>query len=101
MSEPPPDDVPIRIGVSACLLGKKVRYTNVLQHILGFFKKDLDAAARQELLGHIVDYRRGLVPLVVPLTLIKHYVRLLGIEYLEEQVYMNSHPKELALRNHV
>ena len=75
--------------------------TNVLQHILGFFKKDLDRAARQELLDHIVDYRRGLVPLVVPLTLIIHYVRLLDVEYLKDQVYLNPHPKELALRNHV
>jgi uncharacterized protein YbgA (DUF1722 family)/uncharacterized protein YbbK (DUF523 family) len=75
--------------------------TNVLQHILGFFKKDLDKAARQELLDHILDYRRGLVPLVVPLTLITHHVRLLGVEYLQDQVYLRPHPKELALRNHV
>ena len=75
--------------------------TNVLQHILGFFKKDLDAAARQELLDHIVDYQRGFVPLVVPLTLIAHYVRLLNVEYLRNQVFLNPHPKELALRNHV
>ena len=75
--------------------------TNVLQHILGYFKKDLDAAAKEELLGHILDYRRGLVPLVVPLTLVTHYVRLLDVEYLRDQVYLNPHPKELALRNHV
>jgi uncharacterized protein YbgA (DUF1722 family) len=68
---------------------------------LGFFKKDLDKAARQELLDHILDYRRGLVPLVVPLTLITHHVRLLGVEYLQDQVYLRPHPKELALRNHV
>jgi uncharacterized protein YbgA (DUF1722 family)/uncharacterized protein YbbK (DUF523 family) len=74
---------------------------NVLQHILGFFKKDLDAASRQELLTHIDDYRRGLTPLVVPITLLRHYVRLLDVEYLAEQVYLNPHPKELALRNHV
>ena len=75
--------------------------TNVLQHILGFFKNDLDSEARQELLDHIQDYRRGLVPLVVPLTLITHYVRLIGVQYLRDQVYLNPHPKELALRNHV
>jgi uncharacterized protein YbgA (DUF1722 family)/uncharacterized protein YbbK (DUF523 family) len=75
--------------------------TNVLQHILGFFKKDLDVAARQELLDHIVDYRRGFVPLVVPLTLIAHYVRLLDVEYLRNQQFLNPHPKELALRNYV
>ncbi len=75
--------------------------TNVLQHILGFFKRDLDAASRQELLGHIEDYRKGMIPLVVPLTLVAHYVRLLEVPYIEEQVYLNPHPKELALRNHV
>ncbi len=82
-------------------MATRAKNTNVLQHILGFFKKDLDSAARQELLGHIQDYRRGLVPLVVPLTLISHYVRLLDVSYLRDQVYLNPHPKELALRNHV
>lgn len=74
---------------------------NVLQHMLGFFKRDLDAASRAELLAHVDDYRRGLVPLVVPLTLIAHYVRVLDVEYLRDQSYLNPHPKELALRNHV
>jgi uncharacterized protein YbgA (DUF1722 family) len=75
--------------------------TNVLQHVLGFFKKELDGPSRQELLAHIEDYHRGLVPLVVPLTLVAHYVRLLDVEYLRDQVYLAPHPKELALRNHV
>jgi uncharacterized protein YbgA (DUF1722 family)/uncharacterized protein YbbK (DUF523 family) len=79
----------------------RAKNTNVLQHILGFFKKDLDRACRQELLGHIQDYRRGLVPLVVPITLVSHYVRLLDVAYLSDQVYLSPHPKELALRNHV
>ena len=54
------------------------------------------ALARQ-----IADYRAGLVPLVVPITLIRHYVERLGIEYLAGQVYLEPHPKELMLRNHV
>lgn len=74
---------------------------NVLQHMLGFFKKELDAASRAELLAHIDNYHRGLVPLVVPLMLIRHYVRILDVPYLREQVYLNPHPKELGLRNHV
>jgi uncharacterized protein YbgA (DUF1722 family) len=82
-------------------IATQAKNTNVLEHILGFFKKDLDKSARQELLDHIRDYRRGLVPLLVPLTLITHYVRLLEVEYLRDQVYLNPHPKELALRNHV
>ena len=77
------------------------RNTNVLKHMLGYFKKTLDAACRHELLGVIEDYRAGLVPLVVPITLFKHYVRMLQVDYLRDQVYLNPHPKELALRNHV
>ena len=75
--------------------------TNVLQHMLGFFKSGLDDTSRQEILTHIEDYRLGLVPLVVPLTLLRHYVRILDVKYLLDQVYLNPHPKELALRNHV
>jgi uncharacterized protein YbgA (DUF1722 family)/uncharacterized protein YbbK (DUF523 family) len=77
------------------------RNANVLHHMLGFFKMSLDSASRHELLEHIEDYRRGLVPLVVPVTLVKHYVRIMDVPYLRGQVYLNPHPKELALRNHV
>jgi len=49
----------------------------------------------------IEDYRNGLVPLVVPLTLIRHYVRRFDVAYLRGQVYLEPHPKELMLRNHV
>lgn len=75
--------------------------TNVLQHMMGYFKSDLDAASKEELLQLIDDYRQGLVPLVVPLTLVAHYVRILDVEYLRDQVYLSPHPRELALRNHV
>jgi uncharacterized protein YbgA (DUF1722 family)/uncharacterized protein YbbK (DUF523 family) len=77
------------------------RNSNVLHHILGYFKKLLDADARAELLGLIEDYHRGLVPLVVPITLVRHYVRLHSVSYLAGQVYLEPHPKELMLRNHV
>lgn len=77
------------------------RNTNVLMHILGYFKNQLAAADRQELLSVIEDYHRELVPLVVPMTLIRHYVRLLDIAYLRDQTYLAPHPKELMLRNHV
>jgi len=77
------------------------RNTNVLQHILGYFKKLLDAASRAELLALIDDYRLGLVPLVVPITLVRHHVRLHGVDYLAGQTYLEPHPKELMLRNHV
>ena len=61
----------------------------------------LDADEKQELLGSIEDYRLGLVPLIVPLTLLKHHVRRHKVEYLAGQVYLDPHPKELMLRNHV
>ena len=77
------------------------RHANVLQHMVGYFKKSLDADARQELLGLIEDHRRERVPLVVPITLMKHHVRRQGVAYLEGQVYLDPHPRELWLRNHV
>ncbi len=77
------------------------RHANVLQHMAGYFKKQLDEESRRELSGLIRDYRMELVPLIVPLTLIKHHVRTLSVSYLAGQVYLNPHPKELALLNHV
>ena len=77
------------------------KHTNVLLHMAGHFKALLEADEKQELLGSIEDYRLGLVPLVVPLTLIKHHVRRHKVEYLAGQVYLDPHPKELMLRNHV
>jgi uncharacterized protein YbgA (DUF1722 family) len=77
------------------------RHANVLQHLAGFLKRDLGPDERAEL-GEVVDeYRKGLVPLIVPITLLRHHVRRLRQAYLEEQVYLNPHPKELMLRNHV
>lgn len=74
---------------------------NVLQHALGYFKKDLTAAEKQELLEVIDQYRTEVVPLVVPLTLVVHYVRKYDQSYLKLQTYLNPHPSELQLRNHV
>jgi uncharacterized protein YbgA (DUF1722 family)/uncharacterized protein YbbK (DUF523 family) len=77
------------------------RHVNVMTHMLGHFSDRLDAAARAQLLGAIEDHRRGRVPLVVPLTLIRHYVRLLDVAYLAAQTYLDPHPNELLLRNRV
>lgn len=77
------------------------RHTNVLMHMAGHLKKVLSADSKRELLESLDEYRRGLVPLVVPLTLVRHYVRLHGIEYLAGQTYLQPHPRELMLRNHV
>jgi uncharacterized protein YbgA (DUF1722 family) len=75
--------------------------TNVLQHVMGYFKKQLSANERQELLEVIDHYRQGHFPLVVPITLINHYVRKYDQPYLKVQHYLNPHPLELQLRNHV
>ena len=77
------------------------KHVNVLQHILGYFKEQLGAHEKAELLGVIGDYHHGLTPLIVPLTLIKHYVQIFDVSYIRDQVYLNPHPKELMLRNHV
>jgi uncharacterized protein YbgA (DUF1722 family)/uncharacterized protein YbbK (DUF523 family) len=77
------------------------RHTNVLQHMAGYFKECLDASSKAELGTAIDDYRRGLVPLVVPMTLLRHYVRVHRVSYLAGQLYLAPHPKELMLRNHV
>lgn len=77
------------------------RHTNVLQHMAGYFKDRLDAASKRELGSVIDDYRRGLVPLIVPLTLVRHHVRIHDVRYLAGQIYLEPHPKELMLRNHV
>ncbi len=142
--------LPIKIGVSSCLLGEEVRYdgghqkdsyiarlgrlvagvkaeprevrleryaggfmqalqvkattkkhVNVLQHIVGFFKTKLSGGEKRELLGLIGDYARGLVPVIVPITLINHYVARFEAGYVTDQVYLHPHPTELMLRNHI
>ncbi len=77
------------------------KHANVLQHLLGFFKRDASSEDRAEALSVIDEYRRGLVPLVVPLTLLKHHLRRFDVPYVRDQVYLHPHPKELMLRNHV
>lgn len=77
------------------------RQVNVLQHMAGYFRPHLDADSRRELQAVIADYHSGLVPLIVPITLISHYVRKFDVAYLGGQVYLQPHPKELMLRNHV
>jgi uncharacterized protein YbgA (DUF1722 family) len=77
------------------------KHVNVLYHMMGYFKKELSADEKQELLENIGHYQNGHVPLIVPITLINHYVRKYGQPYLASQCYLNPHPVELKLRNHV
>ena len=74
---------------------------NVLQHAMGHLKKKASSEDRKELAQTIEDFRNGLVPLIVPITLIRHHVRVYDISYLKGQTYLEPHPKELMIRNHV
>ena len=77
------------------------KHVNVLNHLMGYFKKVLSADEKQELLEVIARYHQELIPLIVPVTLINHYVRKYAEPYLSEQIYLHPHPAELMLRNHV
>jgi uncharacterized protein YbgA (DUF1722 family) len=84
------------------VLSTPKKHTSVLHHLMGYVKKGLSSADKTELLGVIEDYRRGLVPLVVPLTLLHHHFRRHPVpDWVHQQVYLNPYPKELLLRNHV
>lgn len=72
---------------------------NVLLHMVGFFKKFISSEAKAHLLAVLDDYKNELVPVIVPITLINHYVKVHGVEYLANQSYLTPYPKELSLRN--
>ena len=74
---------------------------NVLQHIMGYFKKDISHDEKQELIEIIDAYRNAYIPLIVPITLLNHYVKKYNQHYLSQQYYLNPHPLELKLRTHV
>ena len=75
------------------------RHANVLEHLFGFVSRHLDAADRAEMVEILADYRAGLLPRLVPVTLLKHHFRRHPNPYVERQVYLDPHPKELMLRN--
>lgn len=78
------------------------KQANVLQHLMGFLKVVLSSEDKAEMVGLIEEYRTGLVPLVVPLTLLQHHLRRHPVpEWVHQQVYLNPYPKEMMLRNHV
>ena len=92
------------------VMGTRGKHVNVLQHlrstgavpVMGYLKKDLSSEDKQELLGLIEDYRQGLLPLIVPLTLLKHHLNRYPVpDWVHQQVYLHPYPKELMLRNHV
>jgi uncharacterized protein YbgA (DUF1722 family) len=77
------------------------RHSDVMMHAVGHLKRLIQPADRDELLAAIADHRRGIVPLIVPITLLRHHVRRHDVGYLKAQTYLEPHPRELALRNHV
>lgn len=77
------------------------RHANVMQHMMGHLRRLVDDQTKRELLGLVEDYRKGYVPLIVPLTLLHHYAKRCKVDYLLGQTYLEPHPRELALRNHV
>jgi uncharacterized protein YbgA (DUF1722 family)/uncharacterized protein YbbK (DUF523 family) len=83
------------------VIATRRKHVNVLQHLIGHLKLQLMPRERAELDGLVRDYHQGLVPLIVPITLIKHYVSMHEIGYILNQVYLHPHPKELMLRNYV
>lgn len=87
-------------GLMSALTIKATRkkHANTLSHIQGYFSKHLSKLERSELCEQIESYRKGLVPLMVPLTLIRHYLMVHPKEYLAEQFYLNPYPDELRLR---
>jgi uncharacterized protein YbgA (DUF1722 family)/uncharacterized protein YbbK (DUF523 family) len=77
------------------------KHVNVLQHLAGYFKKQLNADEKLELAETIETYKQGNFPLIVPVTLINHYIRKYQEPYLGRQFYLQPHPVELNLRNQV
>ena len=76
------------------------RHVNVLQHMQGYFSEQLTEADREEL-GYVIgEYAREQVPLIVPMTLFRHYIFKYQVTYLMQQHYLYPHPAELKLRNH-
>ena len=74
---------------------------NVLQHIFGFLKNMLTADEKKDIGNVIEDYRKEIIPLIVPITLLRHYIHKHNVRYILDQVYLNPHPKDQMLRNHV
>ena len=87
----------------ACLKAKasRKRHTNVLMHVMGYLKTKISSDDKQELIEVMDKYRLGQVPLIVPITLMKHHLRRYPDDYINRQYYMDPYPEELMLRNSV
>jgi uncharacterized protein YbgA (DUF1722 family) len=81
--------------------GTRKTHTNVLQHIMGYLKRDLHKSTKQELIDTINSYRNGVIPLIVPLTLLRHHFSCNRHEFIEQQVFMQPYPDQLGLRSQI
>jgi len=95
------DEYLARLMEGLRLVATASKHANVLQHAAGYFKRLLSAEEKAELTEVIDAHRRGLLPLIVPVTLLAHYTRIYRDPWLERQHYLHPHPRELLLRNHV
>jgi len=93
------DEYLLRIMTSLKARSSRKRHTNVLMHVMGFLKNQISSDDKQELIEIMDHYRHGKVPLIVPITLMKHHLRRYPDEYISSQYYMAPYPEELMLRN--
>lgn len=77
------------------------KVTNVLQHCMGYLKNDLSSQDKKELVHHIEQYRQGKLPVIVPITLLRHHFMHFPNEYMSKQSFLNPYPDELMLRNRI
>jgi uncharacterized protein YbgA (DUF1722 family)/uncharacterized protein YbbK (DUF523 family) len=80
---------------------KRKNHCNVLMHLVGYLKKTVDGNIRNEILDVIEQYRRGEVNLATPVTLLHHYLKLYGSDYVQQQRYFAPYPRALGIRNTV
>ena len=74
-------------------------HTNTMMHILGYVKKTVDSAERNQFLKLVEEYRQGIVPLVAPITMLRHFIENHGSDYIKQQTYLEPHPSQMGLRN--
>ena len=77
------------------------KHSDVLFHILGFLKKIINSEQKSDIIKSIERYKEGVYPLIVPITLLKHYISIHKISYIKDQIYLHPYPYNLSLRNHV
>ena len=93
------DEYLLRMMTSLKQRASRKRHTNVLMHVMGFLKNKIDSDDKQEMIEVMDNYRHGKVPLIVPVTLMKHHLRRFPDDYISNQYYMEPYPEELMLRN--